>query len=155
MGAIESNRDERSKALAIDLNNLVWKLLSKKERNDLDNSRLINAAHASCYFWEMAGTPVNIARGEWLISRVYSVLGLSESALYHARKSLQICQDCGLAQDFDIAYAYEGLARSYAIAGNRHEFERYFQMASEAGEKISLPEDKRLFFEDFKSEPWQ
>jgi hypothetical protein len=36
---------------------------------------MLHAAHASRYRWGEVGVAVNLARGEWLGSRVYSVLG--------------------------------------------------------------------------------
>jgi tetratricopeptide (TPR) repeat protein len=63
-----------------------------------------------------AATPAHLARGEWLISRVYAVLQRPEPALYHARRVLDLCQDNGIG-DFDLAFAYEALARAHATAG--------------------------------------
>ena len=36
---------------------------------------MIHAAHASRYHWSQVGTKANLARGEWQVSRVYTVLG--------------------------------------------------------------------------------
>ena len=45
---------------------------------------MIHAAHASRHHWAAVGTGVNLARGEWQISRVYVTLGRGEPALFHA-----------------------------------------------------------------------
>jgi hypothetical protein len=58
----------------------------------------------------------NLARGEWLCSRVYSVLGRAEAALWHAQRCLDHCEAAGIG-DWDLAYAYEALAR--ASSGTR------------------------------------
>jgi len=39
---------------------------------------MLHMAHASCYHWSIIGTPLEIERGEWQVSRVHSVLKLSE-----------------------------------------------------------------------------
>jgi len=41
---------------------------------------MIHAAHASRFHWGEIGKPINLGRGEWQISRVYSVLNRPESA---------------------------------------------------------------------------
>lgn len=64
------NTDERK--LAASLFNHVWDLMEKKNRTIEENDRMIHAAHASRYHWGNVGEPVNLARGEWQVSRVYS-----------------------------------------------------------------------------------
>jgi hypothetical protein len=55
--------------------------------------------------------------------------------------------------DFDIAFAYESLARAAAIAGQRVEAEKYIQLAREAGEGIEKQDDKDYFFGELKTVP--
>lgn len=113
------------------------------------------AAYASLYHWSLVGTPANAARGEWLISRVYSVQHRPEPALFHARKSLQICeQNPGCIEDFDWAYAYEGMARALALSAQGPAAGEYRARAQEAGEKIKDRESRDIFFGDLKAPPW-
>ena len=58
-----------------------------------------------------------------------------------------------MISDFDLAYAYEALARAFAIAGDRSESERFLQAALEAGEKIKGENNKTIFFGDLKTVP--
>ena len=55
--------------------------------------------HASRFHWGEAPEckPENLARGEWQVSRVYTVLGLAEPALRHALRCLDICEANGSA----------------------------------------------------------
>ena len=135
------------KKMAVDLFNGVWDLLDKKDRTDEDNQTMINAAHASCYHWSKVGTPINAVRGDWQISRVYSVLGRSEPALYHGQRCLNECQKHGIG-DFDLAFAFEAVARAQAVAGNTAERDKYVQLANEAGEAIAEKDDKDYFFSE-------
>jgi tetratricopeptide (TPR) repeat protein len=144
---------ECHKNFAIQLNNLVWNLLQKENRTTEDNDKMIHAAHASYYHWSVIGEPINFQRGEWLISHVYAVLNIPEPALYHARKCMELTEEYKFV-DFDLAYAYEALARAYAAAGNLSEAKKYIQLAQEAGEKIKQEEDRKLFMSDFAAEPW-
>src|SRR5437868_5663202 len=101
MTEIEWHRHE-----AVSLFNEVWNYIEKHERTQDEIDTMIHAAHASRHHWSKVGKAVNLARGEWQISRVYSIIGRSEPALYHATRCLEICEEHGIG-DFDIAYAYE------------------------------------------------
>ncbi len=144
---------ECHKKFAVSLNNLVWSLLGKKDRTGQENETMIHAAHASCFHWGKVGTAVNLQRGEWLISHVYAVLNRAEPALYHAEKCIEITQENNLV-DFDFAYAYEAMARAYAVAGEKSECGKYIKLAKEAGEKIKAKEDRDIFLNDFETGPW-
>jgi tetratricopeptide (TPR) repeat protein len=96
---------------------------------------MIHAAHASRYHWGQIGTPLKFERGEWQMSRVYSVLGRSEAAIYHAQRCLDLCTENEIA-DFDLALAYEGLARAYARTGDAAQSREYIELATRAAQDI-------------------
>ncbi len=129
--------------LGVDLFNYVWTLLEKPDRTKEEDDEMIHAAHASRWHWSIVGAPENFARGEWQISRVYAALARGEAALVHALRSLEICQAHGIG-DFDVAYAYEALARAWATLGSAEETHRYLALAREAAEQIKEAEDKEL-----------
>jgi hypothetical protein len=132
------------KKLATSLFNLTWDLLDREERTQEENDKMIHAAHASRYHWGEIGTALECERGEWQVSRVYSVLGRSEAAIYHAQRCLAICRENEIA-DFDIAFAYEALARGYAIAGDAAKSREYIELADQAGQEI-VEEGNREYF---------
>lgn len=131
------------RGLGVDLFNDVWRLMETRE----DDDRMIHAAHASRYHWGEAPEckPENLARGEWQVSRVYTVAGLPEPALRHARRCLDLCEEHGLA-DWDLAYAYEAVARAYKIAGAGPEAAAYKKLASEV--PIAADDDREHLHED-------
>jgi hypothetical protein len=133
--------------LGVDLFNLVWDYLDKPERMPQDDDRMLNAAHASRYHWEQAGTPVNLARGEWQLARVYAVLKRAEPAGYHATRCLEICLANGIG-DFDLAFAYEALARASAVAGNYDESRKWLDQARQAAQGIREADDRELLEKD-------
>lgn len=143
---------EAHKKFAVNAFNLVWAFLDKKERTPEEDDQMVNAAHASRFHWGEIGTPLEFERGEWQISRVYSVLNRSEEAKYHAKRCLDICQKNQIG-DFDIAFAYEAMARSAAVDGQGEEAEKYIQLAREAGEKIEEQGNKDYFFGELKTIP--
>jgi hypothetical protein len=145
---VSNQHDHRQ--LAVDLFNHTWELLDKSERTQAEVDEMIHAAHASRYHWGLAGTAVNLARGEWQISRVYSVLKRAEPALYHARRSLEICQENGIG-DFDMAFAYEALARAASVLGDEQVVRENLALAKAAGEKIAEQDDKDHFFLELES----
>jgi tetratricopeptide (TPR) repeat protein len=145
-------KDEFHKKMGVELFNSVWDLMEKDLRTPEENDLMIHAAHASRYHWGEIGTPVNFVRGEWQISRVYSLLGRPESAIHHAQRCLEICQEHNIG-DFDLAYAYEALARAYAVAQQADECQRYLVLAEQLGNQIQEKEAQELLFNDLKTIP--
>lgn len=140
--------------LAAELFNEVWRLLEKPDRDQADDDRMLHAAHASRFHWGEIGEPINFARGEWQVSRVYAILRRAEPALFHALRCLEICQAHGIG-DFDLAFAYEALARASAVADQADEAARYAELARQAGERIAEADDRDLFFADLATVPGQ
>lgn len=136
--------------MAAELFNHTWMLIEKENRTAEEVDEMIYTAHASRFHWSKAGEPVNWGRGEWQISRVYSVLGIGERALYHASRYLSLCLEHQLS-GFDLAYAYEAMARAYSVIGSEHETQKYIALANEAGEQITEDDDKELFVNDMKT----
>jgi len=141
---------ECHRKFAVECFNLVWSLLDKKERTKEDDDKMAHAAHASRFHWGEIGTAVEFERGEWQISRVYSVLKKPQSALYHAKRCLEIRRENNIG-DFDITFAYEAIARAYAVAGKKFESEKYVSLAEEAGERIKSNEDRDYFISELQT----
>jgi hypothetical protein len=93
---------EVHRRLATDLFNFTWTLMEKETRTPMEDNEMIHSAHASRLHWGIAGTWVHFARGEWQISRVYSILQRFESALYHAQRCVDHCAENELGA-FDLA----------------------------------------------------
>jgi hypothetical protein len=138
---------EFHKQQAVDLFNAVWTFMEKADRSVEDDDAMIHAAHASRHHWAQVGEAANLARGEWQVSRVYCVLGRGEPALYHAGRCLAICEQHGIG-DWDLAFAYESLARAHAVAGNVADSCDNLDRAREAGEHIADPQDRTLLLDD-------
>jgi len=138
------------KKMAVDLFNRTWDLLDKSERTPEENDELVHAGHASRYHWGKVGKPLNLARGEQQLSHIYAVLKRAEPALYHGQRALEICQANGIA-DFDIAFAYEALARANAVAGNQPERDRYVELARAAADGIAKEDDRKYFLDQLET----
>ncbi|MGV3533259.1 MAG: hypothetical protein ACO1QR_12875 [Chthoniobacteraceae bacterium] len=138
--------EEFHRKMAVELFNAVWALLEKENRNCAENDRMIHAAHASRFHWEIAGQPINWGIGEWQVSRVHAVMKQQDTALYHAFRYLEIAEDYALGP-FHVAYAHEALARAYAIDDSAKAAE-HLAKARTHGEKIEDPEERALLEAD-------
>jgi hypothetical protein len=148
----EFNAEEWHKRMAVECFNSTWGLLDKADRTVEEDDEMLHTAHASRFHWGKIGKPIHFERGEWQISRVNAVLNKPKAALYHAERCLKICRDNGIA-DFDIAFAYEAMARAYAAAGDTANAKKYIALAKEAGDKIAGEDDKKMFFSDLETVP--
>jgi hypothetical protein len=144
--------DERR--VAVGLYNAVWPLMDQADRSVRDDDRMVHMAHASRYHWEQVGEAVNLSRGEWLCARVYAVLGRGEPSLHHARRVLALCQEHGIA-DWDLAFAYEALARAHAVSGHRDEAQAASARAVAAAADIDEDDDRELLMSDLATIPGQ
>ena len=140
--------------LAKDLFNHTWTLLEKADRTPAEDDEMLHSAHASRYHWGGAGVgePVNLARGEWQCSRVYAVLGRAEPALWHARRCLALNEAGGHA-DWDIASAYEAMARACLTAGDLAEMAAWKAKATAALDGIADPDDREIIEGDLATLP--
>jgi hypothetical protein len=141
---VSESSAERARGVA--LFNGVWELIESRA----DDDRMVSMAHASRFHWGEAPecTDANRARGEWLLSRVYWLVGRPEPALWHARRCLEWCQRGGGVEDWDLAYAHEALARAGALAGDPGAG-AWRSRAREFGDAIADPEDREHFDQDF------
>ena len=57
-------------------------------------------------------------------------------------------------KEFDLAYAYEALARANTTLGNIDKCKKWWKKTKEAGNLIERKENKKYFFGDLEMEPW-
>ena len=144
--------DERR--LAASLFNATWTLMEKEVRSRDEDDTMLHMAHASRHHWGQVGSLPHVGRGEWQCSRVYAVLNRAEPCLHHAQRYLDICQENGIA-DWDLAFAYEALARGSAIAGEMDRARTFTERALAAAEDIAEDDDRELVLGDLESIPGQ
>ena len=135
---------------AVDCFNGTWGLLDQIDRTPEDDAAMIHMAHASRFHWGQIGTPLEWSRGDWQLARVYTVLGMAEMALHYAKSALDLCETHGYG-DFDLAFAYEALARAYAVMDNLARRDVYLRLATEAGHAIAEEDDRNYFFNELNS----
>jgi len=155
--ALESIDEATHRQLGKDLYNHTWTLLEKADRTRADIDEMVQATHASAFHWSRGGgTLANAARSQWQIARVYATLGRGEPAMFHAARSLELAEAAaaaGVADDWDVPAALEGLARAQAVAGDRASAEATRALAREALGGITDPEDRHLIEQDLETTP--
>ena len=102
---------------AVELFNRSWDLLELGERSADDDAEMLAAAFASAWHWSQVGTAENVALGDHQISKVASHVGQPALALHYARRALEAIE-VGHFGDWQVAAAYEGMARASAAAGD-------------------------------------
>jgi DNA-binding transcriptional MerR regulator len=139
------------RTLGVDLFNKTWTLMEKPTRTPEEDDELIHCAHASAYHWQQVGTRANRARSEWQCSRVHAILGQSELALHHARRCHEIAaaNEDGSMEDWDLAGAYEALARAHLTAGHREEAAHWAQLGRETTAALADEDERKVFEADF------
>ena len=144
------NDSDLHRKLAADCFNATWDLLDKSDRTEDEEVAMIHTAHCSRYHWGMVGTPLEFQRGEWQISRVYSVLGMGQPALFHAGICNSICVQEGIG-DFDLAFSYEALARANMVLGNGEECSKNIELAESAAKDIAEKETRDYFLSELST----
>jgi hypothetical protein len=140
---------ELERKLAAHLFNETWRLIDKPDRTAEENVLMIHSAHASRYHWQSVGNSSNKAVGEWQISHVYSLLGLSDPALYHAKICLEISETQSL-DPFRLGCAHEAMARALSLT-DRTSARLHHQAASKLAALVQDPEDRGILESDLQS----
>ena len=142
--------EEWHKKEAVDNFNGTWDLIDKDNRTHEEMIDMLHKAHASRYHWGKIGTPLEFLRGEWQISRVYAISAMAESAILHGKESLRLCRENSIG-DFDLAFAYEAIARAYNIIKDTENVEHYLAKAHEAANEIQKPEDREYLISELQT----
>jgi DNA-binding transcriptional MerR regulator len=145
---------ETQRALAAGLFNRTWDLLEIEDRSVAQDDEMVDTAHASAWHWRQVGTAANTARGHWLLSRVYAVLGRGGEAVHHARRANEVLEDGGEGiEDWDAAAAAEAMARALAVSGDAEGATAWRRRAAAALEAVAEPEDREVIARDLETIP--
>lgn len=132
---------EFHKNLGIEYFNATWQLIDKTDRTPEDDYNMILTAQASRFHWGFAGTQVEFQTGDWLISKVYYILGHKEECMFTAKRCLDICVGENIG-GFNLAFAYESMARAYKLNDNIEKFNQYQEIALEKARLIENDDDR-------------
>ncbi|HLG27964.1 MAG TPA: hypothetical protein VI423_09285 [Paenisporosarcina sp.] len=142
--------DDIHRKWAIQLFNETWDLIDMKDRTRDDDSQMLEKAYASLYYWRQVGTTLNLVRGYWQVSRVHAILGQGDAAYFYGISGVELCEAEGFG-DFDIAFAYESVARAEKCRGNFESMDSWFERGQAAAENIVKEQDKKYFLSELVS----
>jgi DNA-binding transcriptional MerR regulator len=147
---------EEERQLGVCYFNATWDLMEREDRTQEDDDLMLHMTHASALHWSRAAgaTTENYVRSQWQASRVNAVLRRPEACLHHAQRCLDICLANGVG-DWDVAFAYEALARAHAIAGDMEAARAMTERALEAVEQIAEDDDRKMVLGDLETIPGQ
>lgn len=111
---------------------------------------MLEKAYASLYHWRQVGTKLNLVRGYWQVSRVHAILGQGDAAYFYGISGVELCEAEGFG-DFDLAFAYESVARAEKCRGNRESMNSWFERGQAAAENIAKEQDKKYFSSELAS----
>ena len=139
------------RTLGVDLFNKTWTLMELETRTPEQDDEMIHMAHASAFHWQQVGTRANRSRSEWQCARVHTILGQTDQALYHARRCLEIVEanEDGSMEDWDLAGAYEALARAHFVAGDLDAARDWAERGRAATAAIADADERKVFEADF------
>jgi hypothetical protein len=137
---------------AVELFNRSWDLLEMPERTTEDDAEMLAVAFASAYHWSQVGTAENIALGDHQIAKVASHVGQPALALHYARRALEAIE-IGHFGDWQVAAAYEGMARASAAAGDRSGRDYWLQRCMIALGAVSDAGDRSVVAEQLLNLP--
>jgi tetratricopeptide (TPR) repeat protein len=144
--------DADDRAVAVWTYNRTWELMEAEDRTPEQDEEMLATAFASAFHWSRVGTDVNAARSQWQLARVFGLLGRIEESVRHSRRCLELTEKAGL-RDFDLAFAYEGMARSLALAGERDEARAFADRATAAAAAVVDEEDRKIVLADLATLP--
>jgi len=144
--------DEVHRQLGRELFNATWDLIDKVDRSAADDDAMLLSAAASRWHWELVGTAEQLATGDWQLAHVACLVGDGELARRFAQRNLDIAE----REQWDgwrLASAHEGMARAYAVRGDRDACNRHIDAARAALEHEASAEERAVIEEQLATIP--
>ena len=140
------------KYFAVQCFNDCWNFLERTDLSEDEKLEMLHTTHASAYHWlkRPDAKPENRNRALWQLSRAYVVAGEAGAARYYAQLGLDHCLRYGIG-DWDLAFAYESLARAAAFAGDADARAEYVAKANAV--EIKEQGDREIWAKDMATIP--
>lgn len=153
MPKLPTDSDPKSwqRYFAIEANNRAWELAARA-RSAAEDREMLDAAHASAWHWEVAGTELHHMRAKMLLAEVHSLLGLGASALAYARE----VRDYFLGRetpDWELAFTHTIHAHAAHAAGDEATHRSAYREAVDAIDAIADEEDRKIVRATFEQVP--
>jgi hypothetical protein len=129
--------------LAAQANNRAWRLSESPSRTPQEDEEMLQAAHASMYFWKIVGTAGNRAHAAQIVAHVYALLKLPNPAKHYLAQS----EPFFLGQDSEPWERACALAVKASVAAAAGQSEDHASSYREAERLVALlpdPEDREI-----------
>jgi len=129
--------------LAAQANNRAWRLSESPSRSPQEDEEMLQAAHASMYFWKLAGNAGNRAHAAQLVAHVHALLKLPNPAKHYLAQSepFFLEQDC---EPWEKACAFAVKASVAAAAGQAEVHASSYREAERLIAALPDPEDREI-----------
>lgn len=131
--------------------NMAWEYIEQKAARSPDEDlAMLHAAIVSLWHWSHRQDvrPENLSVACWQVSRVFNLLRQPGNARTYGLLALKYAE---FLEPFFKAYAYETLARSEMLSGNRVIMVVYLDKAHAMARLIKNEEDRLLLLKDLDS----
>lgn len=130
--------------------NSTWELIARPSRTPDEDDEMVRRAVASHWHWTQREDylPKNASIAHWQLSRVYALVGASELAMHHGRRSLEVIADAIDIDDFFRAYAHEAMARAAHVADDIATRDHHVARARQYLDTIDEEENRKLLIDD-------
>ena len=129
--------------LAAQANNRAWRLSESTGRSPQEDEDMLQAAHASMYFWKLVGTAGNRAHAAQLVAHVYALLKLPNPAKHFLAQSEPFFLDQA-CEPWERACAFAVKASVAAAAGQSEAHASSYREAERLIAALPDPEDRSI-----------
>ena len=138
--------------LAAQANNRAWRLSELPSRSPEEGEEMLQAAHASMYFWKLVGNAANRAHAAQLVAHVYALLKLPKPAKYYLAQSepFFLGKDC---EPWERACAFAVKASVAAAAGQPEVHASSYREAERLIAALPDPEDREILYATLRVVP--
>jgi hypothetical protein len=129
--------------LAAQANNRAWRLSESAARSPQEDEEMLQAAHASMYFWKLVGNANNRAHAAQLLAHVYALLKLPNPATHYLKQSepFFLEQNC---EPWERACAFAVKASVAAASGQSKDHASSYREAERLIAALPDPEDREI-----------
>ena len=131
--------------LAAQANNRAWRLSESLSRSPSEDEEMLQAAHASMYFWKLAGNNGNRAHAAQLVAHAYALLKLPNPAKHYLAQSepFFLERNC---EPWERACAFAVKASVAAAAGQSETHASSYREAERLIAALPDPEDREILY---------
>jgi hypothetical protein len=137
---------------AAQANNRAWRLTELATRSPEEAEEMLQAAHASMYFWKLVGNAANRAHAAQLLAHVYALLKRPNPAQHYLAQSepFFLGQDC---EAWERACAFTIKASVAAAAGQLEVHASSYHNAERLIAALADPEDRDVLYASLRVVP--